>query len=288
METDAYTTGNRMTSDEGSFCEKIQAAFEMLTSQEKIAYIKGYFDTHGRVIKTIPAVQCVIYSSEVKWLEAIQTFIGIPGTFYPGCLNYSGVNAIEFLHHLYHDSDCVDYNHNYASYRDLLYPWRPSTKLYGVIKLASNGAQLCYPGDGMVFKYAKTLDNAVKPTKAHVTDTGYDLHLVKKVKEENGMVMYDTGIAVQPPFGFYFDLVGRSSISKTGYIVANSVGIIDASYTGSIKVALIKVNKDAPDLELPAKLVQLIPRQLIHFDAQEVPDLDETQRAEGGFGSSGK
>ena len=102
------------------------------------------------------------------------------------------------------------------------------------------------------------------------------------------MVMYDTGIAVQPPWGYYFELVGRSSISKTGYIVANSVGIIDASYTGSLKVALIKINKDAPDLELPARLVQLIPRQLVHMEAIEVNDLAHTQRAGGGFGSTGQ
>ena len=107
------------------------------------------------------------------------------------------------------------------------------------------------------------------------------------MKEENGMILYDTGIAVQPPMGYYFELVGRSSISKTGYIVANSIGIIDASYTGSLKVALIKVNKDAPDIQLPARIVQLIPRQLIHLDAIEVEDLNDTTRAEGGFGSSG-
>jgi dUTP pyrophosphatase len=110
---------------------------------------------------------------------------------------------------------------------------------------------------------------------------------VKKIKEDATMVLYDTGIAVQPPIGYYFELVGRSSISKTGYIVANSVGIIDASYTGSIKVALVKVWKEAQDIELPARLVQLIPRQFIHLEPKEVSEFDGTKRADGGFGSSG-
>lgn len=285
MDTSAYALGIKLTAEEGAFNHKVEAEFDALDHSGKISFIKGYFDTYGRIVKALSGVKCVIYSNESKWLHIIQTLIGIPSTQISDSLQYYGVNAIEFLHHLYHNSDCVDYNHNFASYRDLLYAWHPSTKLVGDV---ASGKRIQYPGDGMVFKYAKTLENAVSPSKAHITDTGYDLYLVKKVKEENGMVMYDTGIAVQPPFGFYFDLVGRSSISKTGYIVANSVGIIDASYTGSVKVALIKVNKDAPELELPAKLVQLIPRQLVHLDAQEVPEITATQRAEGGFGSSGK
>jgi dUTP pyrophosphatase len=137
------------------------------------------------------------------------------------------------------------------------------------------------------FKFKKMHPEAIAPKKAHATDTGFDLWLVEKVKEENGMVMYDTGIAVKPPHGYYFELVGRSSISKSGYIMANSVGIIDASYRGSLKVALIKVNKEMPDLELPCRLVQLIPRQLFHLNAVEVEELDVTSRGDGGFGSSG-
>jgi dUTP pyrophosphatase len=93
---------------------------------------------------------------------------------------------------------------------------------------------------------------------------------------------------VQPENGYYFDLVGRSSISKTGWMVANNIGIIDASYTGTVIVALVKIDPDAHEIELPCKLVQLIPRQLILMEPIEVDSLDDTERGDKGFGSSGK
>jgi dUTP pyrophosphatase len=138
------------------------------------------------------------------------------------------------------------------------------------------------------FRFRKTLENAVVPSKAHPEDSGFDLVLVSKIKEENGVAFYDTGIAVAPPEGYYFEVYGRSSISKSGYMLANNVGIIDSTYRGSIRVALIKVNPQAPELELPCRLVQMIPRQFVHLDPVEVESLDDTVRGEGGFGSSNK
>jgi dUTP pyrophosphatase len=138
------------------------------------------------------------------------------------------------------------------------------------------------------FKFARTLPDAVAPSKAHPDDSGYDLVLVSKIKEENGVGMYDTGIIVQPPPGFYFEVYGRSSISKTGYMLANNVGIIDQGYRGSIRVALVKVNPEAPELQLPVRLAQMIPRRFEHLEAEEVApgDLNETLRGSGGFGST--
>ena len=138
------------------------------------------------------------------------------------------------------------------------------------------------------FRFRKTLENAVVPSKAHPEDSGFDLVLVSKIKEENGVAFYDTGIAVAPPEGYYFEVYGRSSISKSGYMLANNVGIIDSTYRGSIRVALVKVNPLASELELPCRLVQMIPRQFVHLDPVEVDSLDDTVRGEGGFGSSNK
>ena len=70
-------------------------------------------------------------------------------------------------------------------------------------------------------------------------------------------------------------------------MLANNVGIIDRTYTGSIIVPLIKVDPTKPDLELPSRLVQIIPRPIIHMDVVNVDSLNTTQRNSGGFGSSG-
>jgi dUTP pyrophosphatase len=139
-----------------------------------------------------------------------------------------------------------------------------------------------------VFKYAKTCDSARPPEKSRISDTGYDLHLIKKIKEVNGVHYFDTCIRVQPEYGYYFDLVGRSSISKTGWTLANNVGIIDMSYRGSIIVALVPSVDKPKDLELPCKLVQLIPRKVIIMDEpEEVIDIEKTERNDtGGLGSN--
>lgn len=155
--------------------------------------------------------------------------------------------------------------------------------------LNKQGTNSQQPNMSLSFSYKKTDANAVPPSKAHPTDSGFDLHLIKKVKDlTSNVTLYDTGISVQPPAGYYFELVGRSSISKSGYMLANSVGIIDESYTGSIMAALIKVDPNAAPLELPCRLVQLIPRPLILMEPQEVSELTETARGDGGFGSSGR
>lgn len=275
MTLHAYLMGSEMK----TFDKDTQDAFNELDAHDKNAFIRGYFDNNGHIVKSFGYPKCTFKSSEALFRQVVKDAVHVPCTEAVDGLVYFGVNAIEFLHALYKGATYFRFNRNYHNYLSMLYCREPSWTL------SSGNASL---PDRLSFRFTRTLDEAVAPQKAHVTDTGYDLCLVKKIKEDaNGMIMYDTGIAVQPPFGYYFELVGRSSISKTGYIVANSVGIIDASYTGSLKVALIKVSKDAPELELPARLVQLIPRQFVHMDAIEATELSDTPRAEGGFGSSG-
>jgi dUTP pyrophosphatase len=136
------------------------------------------------------------------------------------------------------------------------------------------------------FKYIKKCNDAITPSKNHELDTGFDLHIIKKIKEFNNVSYFDTGIIVCPPSGYYFELVGRSSIAKTGWMLANYIGIIDCTYIGTIIVALVKTYPDAIDLELPCKLVQLIPRKLILMTPIESLYFDETDRSDsGGLGS---
>jgi dUTP pyrophosphatase len=93
---------------------------------------------------------------------------------------------------------------------------------------------------------------------------------------------------VVPPPGWYFDVVPRSSIIKLGYLLANSVGVIDRSYRGEILVPLIKWDESAPDLELPQRVVQMVPRPVVHFRIEETQDLNAGLRGDRGFGSSGR
>lgn len=142
-------------------------------------------------------------------------------------------------------------------------------------------------GSLLPFKYTLTCELGIPPHRARPSDSGFDLSLIGVRKTIGQVTLYGTGVSVQPPSGYYFDLVPRSSMIKSGYMLANSVGIIDQAYTGEIMVPLIKMDPDAPDLELPSKLVQLIPRRWFGFYPVNA-DLAETSRADGGFGSTNK
>lgn len=136
-------------------------------------------------------------------------------------------------------------------------------------------------------KFQKISPDAVIPHKVHDTDVGYDLTLIKLIAKDGNLYHYDTGIAVKPPDGYYTEVVARSSLPGKGYLLANSVGIIDPDYRGSIQVKLLKFDNDKPDLPLGMRYLQLIVRPVIASSYQIVDDLNSTSRGSGGFGSSG-
>ncbi len=134
----------------------------------------------------------------------------------------------------------------------------------------------------------RLLPEAVVPSKQRISDSGYDVTLLYEKKRIGNVVLYGTGLVVEPPFGWYFDVVPRSSIIKLGYLLANSVGVIDRAYRGELFVPLVKNDSEASELALPQRVVQLIPRPIVHFPVVEVADLSQSMRGERGFGSSGR
>ena len=130
---------------------------------------------------------------------------------------------------------------------------------------------------------------AVMPTK-RIIDVGFDLTVISiHSKPTQLTTLYDTGVAVNIPLGYYAELVPRSSLSKTGYMLANSVGIIDPGYTGTLKIPLIKVDPSSPDIQLPSRVAQLILKPYVISEAFDATNHDEleTNRGVGGFGSTG-
>ena len=109
----------------------------------------------------------------------------------------------------------------------------------------------------MDFEYVKAewADELKKPRDG---DVGYDLTIYKLVKiTETGVRLYDTGIRVKPPKGYYVDLVVRSSFPiKTGFMPANGFGVIDPSYRNNILLAVVPVLNlsTAPALQNNGKL----------------------------------
>ena len=139
-------------------------------------------------------------------------------------------------------------------------------------------------------------ENARFPTKANESDIGFDLVAIKKYKivrkgDENGVgktILYDTGLTCIPEKGFYTEILPRSSLCKTGWMLSNSVGIIDPDYRGNLLIALTKIDPNAEDLPLPFCKTQLIVRRAEIAELEQVNIVNSTKRGEGGFGSTGE
>lgn len=247
------------------------------TDELKWIFLRGFFDGDG-TIHTISDTHrtpyCGIATNSTPMIKSLIKFTKIPCSEDVASLAWSGNNALDFLNKLYGKSR-FRLNRKYEQYLDIS-TWVPSISYSKFFK-----NEHC--------QWSKTRKDAISPSKERASDSGYDLWLLEKIKTIGNVEFYDTGIKIKPNFGYYFTLVPRSSISKTGYMLANSVGIIDRTYLGNIIVALTKIDENAT-LSLPCRLVQIIPTPIVHFELKEVDsfDINETERGEGGFGSSDK
>ena len=140
----------------------------------------------------------------------------------------------------------------------------------------------------MQVKIKKLSPEAVIPTYAKVGDAGMDL-VATSMKFDGTQITYGTGLAMEIPEGFVGLIFPRSSIRKYELILSNSVGVIDSGYRGEIQATFKKENGlDSLAYKIGDKIAQImiIPYPPIEFDV--VDELSDTERGEGGFGSTGK
>lgn len=228
-------------------------------------FIKAYFEKYGDISRGPEKVECSITGYSRQHLDAISAYLGIP------CersrihsleqISYSGVNAVDFLGAIY------------------------TNRL--ITKPGLYDSFLKIVNDRPILRY--TMESyAVAPTKANYSDVGYDLSVVGVSKELTPKTkLYSTGIRLDIPVGYYVEIVPRSSISKSGYILSNSVGIIDCSYRGELLVALTKIDDSMPDITFPFRCCQLIMKRQVFPEMVEASLLEKSRRDDGGFGSSG-
>jgi dUTP pyrophosphatase len=135
-------------------------------------------------------------------------------------------------------------------------------------------------------KIKKLNDRAKIPNYAKKGDAGIDLIATTTVS--NGyFIEYGTDLAMEIPEGHVGYIFPRSSISKTDHYLRNSVGVIDSGYRGEIKVRMSIPALGSKNYKNGDKIAQLIIMKLPWVDIEEVDELSETDRGEGGFGSTG-
>jgi dUTP pyrophosphatase len=140
----------------------------------------------------------------------------------------------------------------------------------------------------MNIRIKKLQPDAVIPSYSKEGDAGLDLTAIsmKTVNENNfGFIEYDTGLSVEIPEGHVGLVYPRSSISNTGLILANAVGVIDSNYRGSIKCRF-KAIPNSNIYDVGDRIAQLIIIPYPQITFEEVEELTETIRGDKGFGSS--
>lgn len=137
----------------------------------------------------------------------------------------------------------------------------------------------------MQVKIKRLNDKSILPTKAHTTDAGYDLY-ASSCHYEDGMLHYGTGVAVEIPVGYVGLVFPRSSIANTHLTLSNSVGVIDSGYRGEIKAKFRKGGTRG--YNVGDRIAQLIIMPYPEVTFEEVDELSDSDRGEGGYGSSGR
>ena len=129
--------------------------------------------------------------------------------------------------------------------------------------------------------------NAKAPTKAHASDAGWDLYAVNPtVISEHQRKTVETGIALEIPDGFVGLIWPRSGLSvKHGVDVL--AGVVDSGYRGEIKVCLYNTSKDHVAIEPGDRVAQILIQPVSQMGMVIVDTLSNTERGDGGFGSSG-
>lgn len=142
-------------------------------------------------------------------------------------------------------------------------------------------------------KIKKTDPRATLPARSTPGSAGMDLRalLDEPLVISPGMrVSVPTGIAIGLPDSQTVGLVfARSGLAiKHGLALSNGVGVIDSDYTGEIRVGLINQSDEAYIIQPGERIAQLVVMPICMPEVLEVEELTETQRGEGGFGSTGK
>ncbi|ATD54571.1 dUTP diphosphatase [Clostridium chauvoei] len=131
--------------------------------------------------------------------------------------------------------------------------------------------------------------DAILPSYAHEGDAGLDLYSVEEVSIEAGdPALIKTGIKIELPKQTEAQIRPRSGLAlKYSITVLNTPGTIDEGYRGEIGIILINHGKNKFVVEKGMKIAQMVIKPVWKVEVTEVKDLSETERAEGGFGSSG-
>lgn len=146
-------------------------------------------------------------------------------------------------------------------------------------------------------KMVKMYQDVQVPEYAHDGDSGFDLHAYLRHEPiacdtyrigPHKTVLLKTGLQMAIPEGYEGQVRSRSGMSKRGLVVANSPGTVDSGYRGEIGVLLLNTTDMMQFIQHGDRIAQMVIAPVSRADIFLATSLDETERGEGGFGSTGE
>ncbi len=148
----------------------------------------------------------------------------------------------------------------------------------------------------MIMRVKKINDEAVIPKFAHETDSGFDLFTSEELTlSKNKKGVAKTGLIFEIPNGWGIQIKNKSGITLKGVPTTSGInaditvyeGTVDMDYRGEVMIML--KNEEEHEITIPkhTKLAQGVLRKVYHCEFEEVKEVNETVRGEGGFGSTG-
>ena len=147
--------------------------------------------------------------------------------------------------------------------------------------------------------FKKISKDVHRPTRGSIEAAGWDLYAWSYENHDpiddwtvivppGGQIKVRTGICMSIPSGFFGGIYARSGLAtKKGLAPANKVGVIDADYRGEIMVVLYNQSAIPVEIHKNDRIAQLIIQPYTPVSMSEVDTLDDTERGDGGFGSTG-
>ena len=142
----------------------------------------------------------------------------------------------------------------------------------------------------MKLKIKKLNKDAIIPAYQTSLAAGFDLHSIEDcIIKPMERKLIKTGLAFEIEEGYEVQIRPRSGLAfKHGITVLNSPGTIDADYRGEIMVLLINLGSEEFEIKKGERIAQAVVSPVVQAEFEEVEELSQTKRGEGGFGSTGK
>ena len=142
-------------------------------------------------------------------------------------------------------------------------------------------------GDREAWFFTMIEPMAYLPVRAHADDAGFDLFAPKyDLVPAQGSTVIDTGVHIQIPKGYAGLVVSKSGLNFKHGIISD--GLIDAGYTGSIKVKLYNMTRSSFEIRPKDKISQIVFIKIVEPMLIKTDKLEETDRGDNGFGSTGR